>query len=192
MPSEPSRKQSFFWQAILILLPVAVLTVLGLFSLRQDRVLAEQEAIQRAESIAGRLADHIRGALNRQLAEYGEANSMLRIARRVGLFLPTRFPLAPGQRPEDFIQRWQGLNPGLDLFAMPVSDCVLNLDGEHCTPPLYPLAPSPPEWLLELSPEQRQFMEDEEQTEFKADGTDAAQEAIRNFIATEPPKRVKS
>ncbi|HZM04772.1 MAG TPA: HAMP domain-containing sensor histidine kinase [Candidatus Saccharimonadales bacterium] len=188
MPSEPSRKQSFFWQAILILLPVAVLTVLGLFSLRQDRVLAEQEAIQRGQSIAGRLADHIRGALNRQLAEYGEANSMLRIARRVGLFLPTRFPFAPGQRPEDFIQRWQGLNPGLDLFAMPVSDCVLNLDGEHCAPPLYPLAPSPPEWLLELSPEQRQFMEDEEQTEFKADGTDAAQEAIRNFIATEPPK----
>jgi len=39
-----NRKPTFLWQAVLILLPIAVLAAVGLFSLRQDKLLAEQEA----------------------------------------------------------------------------------------------------------------------------------------------------
>jgi signal transduction histidine kinase len=46
------RASSFFWQGILILGPAILLAAFGLYSLRQDRVLAEHEAREQA----GRLA----------------------------------------------------------------------------------------------------------------------------------------
>ncbi|HEX4264876.1 MAG TPA: HAMP domain-containing sensor histidine kinase [Verrucomicrobiae bacterium] len=48
-------KSTFYWQAALILLPVAVLAVIGWASLRQDKVLAEHDARERAQSIADEL-----------------------------------------------------------------------------------------------------------------------------------------
>jgi signal transduction histidine kinase len=50
------RKPAFFWQALLIILPVAVLAVLGFFSLRQDRLLASYAAAERAQAVADELA----------------------------------------------------------------------------------------------------------------------------------------
>ena len=50
------HQPTFLWRAVLILLPVAGLTLFGLFSLRQDRVVAEQEAKELGNAIAGRLA----------------------------------------------------------------------------------------------------------------------------------------
>src|SRR5208283_3745134 len=47
-----SRKPTFFWQAVLILLPVAVLAVIGWESLRQDAILAEHDARERAQTVA--------------------------------------------------------------------------------------------------------------------------------------------
>ena len=48
-------KPAFVWQAVLILLPVAVLAVIGWASLRQDKILAEHDARERAQSIADQL-----------------------------------------------------------------------------------------------------------------------------------------
>ncbi|HWD92730.1 MAG TPA: ATP-binding protein [Verrucomicrobiae bacterium] len=48
-------KPVFYWQAVLILLPVAVLAVIGWASLRQDKILAEHDARERAQSIADQL-----------------------------------------------------------------------------------------------------------------------------------------
>src|SRR5438128_407152 len=53
------RKPTFLWQALLIVLPVAVLAVFGFFSLRQDRLLAQREAAERAQTIADELAPKI-------------------------------------------------------------------------------------------------------------------------------------
>jgi signal transduction histidine kinase len=50
--SRTSRKPTFFWQAVLILLPVAVLAVIGWTSLRQDKILAEHDARERAQAVA--------------------------------------------------------------------------------------------------------------------------------------------
>jgi len=60
MPRQRSiRKSSFLWQAALIVLPVLVLATVGVFSLRQDRILAEIEARERAQTIADGLAEGI-------------------------------------------------------------------------------------------------------------------------------------
>lgn len=58
-PPHPRRVRppGFRWQAVLIVLPVVVLTGLGLASLRQDRRLAEQEARDRAGRLAQEVAD---------------------------------------------------------------------------------------------------------------------------------------
>src|SRR5437588_11767099 len=51
-PSRSNRKPTFVWQALLIVLPVAVLAAVGIFSLRQDKILAQHEANERAQTIA--------------------------------------------------------------------------------------------------------------------------------------------
>ena len=53
------RKPTFFWQGLLILLPVAVLAVIGVISLRQDKILAQHDAAERAQVIADDLAAKI-------------------------------------------------------------------------------------------------------------------------------------
>src|SRR3569623_1856543 len=47
-----SRKPRFWWQALLILLRIAVLASVGLVSIRQDKSLALQEANERARAVA--------------------------------------------------------------------------------------------------------------------------------------------
>ncbi len=46
------RKPTFLWQAALILLPVVVLSAVGWFSVRQDKIITEHDARQRAKVIA--------------------------------------------------------------------------------------------------------------------------------------------
>ena len=58
-----SRKPTFLWQATLIVLPVLALAVMGSLSLRQDRLLVEQQAKARAQEIAEDLTARIWTAL---------------------------------------------------------------------------------------------------------------------------------
>jgi signal transduction histidine kinase/tetratricopeptide (TPR) repeat protein len=55
-------KPTFWWQGLLILLPLLVLTVIGFVSLRQDRMVAEREAEGRAREVAEQIASRL-GAL---------------------------------------------------------------------------------------------------------------------------------
>jgi signal transduction histidine kinase len=57
-------KTAFLWRAALILFPVAILTVIACTSVRQDRILAEHDARERAGEIAGDLAQKLFADLN--------------------------------------------------------------------------------------------------------------------------------
>ncbi len=63
-PRNSARQPVFFWRGALILLPLALLAGLGVYSLRQDRLLAEAEARDRCQGLAGDYARAI--ALNLQ------------------------------------------------------------------------------------------------------------------------------
>ncbi len=54
---------TFFWQGLLILLPVVILAGLGLFFVRQDKLLAEHDAVERAREIADDLLPKLRAEL---------------------------------------------------------------------------------------------------------------------------------
>src|SRR5438093_13542686 len=57
--SRQPQQPSFFWQGLLIVLPVAVLAAVGLFSLRQDKILAQHDAAERAQAIANEMVQNV-------------------------------------------------------------------------------------------------------------------------------------
>src|SRR6266496_588227 len=59
MRSARQRQPTFFWQGVLILLPVVVLASAGFLSLRQDKALARHEATEKAQALADDLVDHL-------------------------------------------------------------------------------------------------------------------------------------
>ncbi len=89
-----NRKPTFFWQAMLIVLPVAVLAVVGLFSLRQDKVLAEQEAREQAQAIAWPLAHECGTRLGTEINQFAEIS--LKQQETIALIAGTLMP-GPGQ-----------------------------------------------------------------------------------------------
>ncbi|HXJ56650.1 MAG TPA: ATP-binding protein [Verrucomicrobiae bacterium] len=56
MNSTSAAGRRFFWQGLLILLPVLALAVAGFLSLRQDRILAQHEAVEKAQALADQIA----------------------------------------------------------------------------------------------------------------------------------------
>ena len=171
----------------MILLPVGVLTAVGLYSLRQDRLLAEHDAKELGGAVARRIAQAVGATeMTQQLLDYHNANFSLHFSRTADLGI-TKSWTSGSNAAWQSIRAWQKANPGIDLSAMPVSDCRLNLRWRFSHPQIYPLSPPPPDWLWELSPEQRRLWQEEEKAEFVSNDPDAAQAAIKNFIATKPP-----
>ena len=63
-----SAGQSFFWQGLLILLPLAILATTGIWSLRGQRQAVEQKARQDASATAEQMAKRISREIHEQLS----------------------------------------------------------------------------------------------------------------------------
>jgi signal transduction histidine kinase len=147
-----NRKPTFFWQAVLILLPVGVLAAVGLFSLRQDRLLAEQEAREQAQAIAWPLAHECAARLRTEIDQFAEASLRQQefIALTAGAL--QRGP-EKGTSDESLNQaavvRWQQLHPEIQLSALPQTRCLVR-GGILVDPADYSRVPQPPDWLTGL------------------------------------------
>jgi signal transduction histidine kinase len=183
------KKPTFLWQGLLILLPVVFLTVVGLLSLHQDRLQAEQDAREQGASLARQLAKKISDEAVSQLRDYNIANFDLNANRTDALQLSGGW--AGGAHDESnalvSIRTWQQANPAIDLSAMPAASGELNLRGEFCSPKIYPLSPQPPDWLGKLTPDQHQLWQEAEQAELMPGDANMAGAAFTNFLATKPP-----
>src|SRR5947199_5170716 len=91
------RKPAFLWQALLIILPVAALSVFGIFSLRQDRILAQHEAADRAQAIADDLLSRLWSAAT---VAFTNDQHAFRIATSGDLVFPP--VCAPAPLPQPF------------------------------------------------------------------------------------------
>ena len=94
MSLRASRNPGFLWQGVLILLPVAVLAAVGVLSLRQDRLVAEHEATQRAQGIAEALAAKLWAQLVLTSAPPREVAAFL-LDTKAQLVFPPACPSAP-------------------------------------------------------------------------------------------------
>src|SRR5258708_2561885 len=78
------ERPTFFWQGSLLMLPVVVLAVVGLVSLRRDEQAAEAEARQKALENARALARAISPIVNHELQRYFVLNNSWIVETRIG------------------------------------------------------------------------------------------------------------
>lgn len=91
----------FFWQGLLIVLPVVVLAGAGLFSLRQDQAMARREAVEKAQAFADQFADILWGELTESSSLIDFTNHSFRIDARGNLIDPPPAPPVPAPQPID-------------------------------------------------------------------------------------------
>jgi signal transduction histidine kinase len=169
-----ASRPTFFWQGVLILLPVAGLAYFGLGSLRQDRVFAEQEARDSGEVLAQRLAQAIGIGTVQQLRDYRNAN----FALQANLWLSPSWP--GGAQMEDTERQWQQANPETDSATF-YADAQAEM-----------MPPQPPDWLVQLNSDQRQLWQAAKESEFNAKDFSTVKAAFSKFLATKPPKGARA
>jgi len=149
------RRPSFFWQGLMIILPVLVLAVVGLYSLRQDEQAAEQAARKRAADSAQSLARAVGDMAGEELSEFLNLQNVWMID--LNLNSQPRAGMSSDNDLEAGIAKWERTYPGLKLAALAEPQCDLLTDGREIAPPSVPATPSPPKWYCELSPRQREL-----------------------------------
>src|SRR5439155_25948684 len=90
---------AFVWQATLILLPVVVLAVFGLLSLRQDKILAQLEATERAQVIADDLAPKIWAELDTAKPPDDWTHPSFQVDREGRMIFPPPSAVIPDPKP---------------------------------------------------------------------------------------------
>ena len=144
---------SFFWQGLLIILPVAVLALVGFISLREDEQTAETDARNRAAASAQSLARAMRASVNEELHRFLTLDNTWML----GLFTASQ-PSVSGPPPEAGLQadmeRWEKDYPDLQFKELALPPAELLADGRPIQPPELSAAPQPPKWFRDLTPEQ--------------------------------------
>ena len=111
------RKPSFLWQGIFILLPVIVLAGAGLYSLREDRKLAQREAREKAQALADEMVRVLWTELTDPVNLAQLTNHSFRVDAAGRLLFPPPEPSLPVPQPlelsglsEGQQRRWRTAN----------------------------------------------------------------------------------
>ena len=118
---------SLLWQVLLVVPPVIVLSVVALYSLRQDRAAIEQDARRNAAALAPDLA--------RRWGARVEADLSALIASACAATAQPSQPASPGH-----------------LVSADTPICGLVLNGQIRVPLDYPPLPTPPAWVADRTP----------------------------------------
>jgi signal transduction histidine kinase len=148
----PNQKPKYFWQGVLILLPVAVLAVVSLISLRQEERGAEEDARKRAAENAQSLARAVRSSVNEELHRFIslQIDWLTFIGNQRGAGLASLDAKLKAD-----MEKWKQDYPTLRAAEWPLSEGEILTDGRQVFPPERPVVPTPPNWFLELSAQQR-------------------------------------
>ena len=177
----PTRQ--LLWQAVFILLPVLGLAGFGLYSLRQDGLLAEQQARESGEVLAQRLAQTISKDAIQSLRDYREVSFELHANRTADL---GQSAWAGGSQSESnawqHIKNWQQTNPEIDLATLPPVE-----NDNYYEPRPEKMPPETPAWVGQLDEEQQRLWQAAKAAEFGSRDFPAEQAAIQRFLAAKPP-----
>jgi signal transduction histidine kinase len=123
------RKPTFFWQGMLILLPVAVLAAIGWVSLRQDKILAEHDARERAQTIADDFLQKFSAELTSTGSRTNAAFSFV-VDQDGGLIFPPGWNPLPTPQPLN----WSQLDSRQKLLWQKVRETISNgTNGDAAT-----------------------------------------------------------
>jgi signal transduction histidine kinase len=191
----PARHPTFLWQALLIVLPVAILAVLGLFAVWRDYTASEQDARQRAEEITRGLFAQLGRDFAEELVEQEPLGSIWNGMGIAGG--DVRWPETddlPSPALELYRQElaeWQRENPDLrPEEALPIG-VFLTTNGTMTAPLDYPATPAPAAWLDELSAAQRSRWEAVGRA--LSDNADTnTRVRLNEFLAADPPASAKA
>jgi signal transduction histidine kinase len=184
--SREPKRPGFFWQGMLIVLPVLVMAIVAVTAIRNDRVSVEREARQLGAATATSLAQAIAQEVGQQLEEYREVNLNFNNQRAAILSLgPTN--AASSQSIIELIEAWQKSNPHLDLATLPPCNCRLTENRLLTLPPIeYPEIPPPPAWVRELSPGQNDLWIAAQRAAYSTKDAAAAKALLNQFLAANP------
>ena len=142
----------------MILLPVAVLAVVSIISLRQDERAAEQDARNRAAENVQSLARAMRSSVNDELQRFFTLQNvwMMKVSTACQPSVSMEFP---GFNQAADIAKWERDYPGFKLAELATPQGRILSDGRQIQPPDFPAVPVPPKWFRELSPKQKELWE---------------------------------
>ncbi len=175
------RKTSFVWQGVLILLPVAVLAIVSIISLRQDERAAEEDARNRAAENVQSLGRAIRDGVDGELQRFLTIQNMWML----GLHSESQASVSsvfPDPKVESEINKWEHDYPRFKLAEFVLPQGIILSDGRQIEPPDYPDAPVPPKWFRELTTDQRVLWESLR----AADSGDVANRRLQAFSDSHP------
>src|SRR5881628_3077453 len=104
MTASRQRQPEFFRQGLLIVLPVVLLSGIGLFALRQDRILAQHEAAERAQTIADELAQKLWSELTTITPADRTNYPSFQVSRGGELLFPPPYDPVPTPQPLDTVE----------------------------------------------------------------------------------------
>ncbi|HEY3856648.1 MAG TPA: HAMP domain-containing sensor histidine kinase [Verrucomicrobiae bacterium] len=199
----------------MILLPVVVLSVICLFSLRQDKSIAEQDAKNLGGAVAAQIADIIGREAAHQLTNYFVAaesqgspfwgpRDLTNLERETRLF-EIQHPSGNIDAPQvvkntkEFwhaAEKWQKSHSAIDLSTVPAVSLVLANSGRAARSRLLSAdsdvySPSPPDWVLDLTAEQILIWNEERRAEASGDA-EAARSDIEKLLATNPSEGARA
>ncbi|MGA2863374.1 MAG: HAMP domain-containing sensor histidine kinase [Verrucomicrobiota bacterium] len=205
MRARAKREPAFFWQGLLILLPVAVMAAIGLRAILRDKAAVEQQARQRAVEILEQLAPELGRRVGEELADFElmgcywfeqERERLERLQRgNVMVAGSERRPLnlrRLGEPYESRLAKWQGAYP--DLRAEEVFPGRVLLGGERWLlwAPGAEQAPRPAGWLVALSEEQRRAWDALGQAQVSSTTSARLKEALKYFLELNPPAEARA
>src|SRR5579883_1321662 len=190
MPSLPSnRKPIFLWQALLILLPVATVTGIGLIAIRRDRVFVEEEARRGGEQLAAQCASAIARSLPLKLAAYDRFSQawseQQQLKARSLWHEPSDEPFAA------LSNSWRKATANLDPESGLPNDFACSFDGVLLWPPDYDDPPRIPQWLIRLNDQQRSAWQALLAAEFSGSSGTNLESKVDEFLNSEPPEEAR-
>ncbi len=184
-----TRKPTFFWQGMLILLPVALMAGFGLWALLHERNAVEQEARQRANEILQALPADFGSRVALRMTEFSPAYGWLQNQQKV-------LSAWPGSNEQQWwatnillaeLPAWQAAFPTLQPQSVfPLHDLSLNTNGVL----LYSgfnNPPAPPEWFVTLTADQRAAWTALRKADDAAEPASNVVQLARQFLETKPP-----
>jgi signal transduction histidine kinase len=154
----PELKPKFFGKELLILVPVIVLAIVSLISLKHDERTAEQDAVNRAAENVPGLAAAIRVPVDEELQRFISLQNEWMLELH-GASQPSVTGAFPDEKLKALITQWEHDYPGFKLADLALPPAEILADGRRIDPPEVPPVPQPPRWFRELSPEQKALWE---------------------------------